>query len=242
MKRLFISTIAAAALALGAASTQANPTVALYLTMDGSGSIDNLEFSQQVTSYINALNGVFADVPSLYGNVAIGGGVFGGNFTEFFGVQTINNAADLLSLTTAITGLNAGRAGINTGATAIGTAITASANSLTLFETGLGVDLKLIIDVTTDGANNSGAAPGGVALGLTPNPINAVNCLGIGVGADCTWVAGAGTNFGSATNFQTLEDALKTKLRQEFTVPEPGTLAIVGLGLIGLASLRRRQA
>lgn len=234
--------LAAAALSLGMASAQATPTVALYLAMDGSGSISGAQFSQQVTSYTNALNGVFADVPGLYGQVAIGGGIFGADFYEFSAVQTITSATELSALTTAIANLDPGRGGINTGATAIGNAITTSATALTAFETGLGSDIRLLIDVTTDGANNLGPAPGGVASTVTTSGgIDAVNCLGIGGAANCTWVGASGTNFGNALDFVALENALKAKLRQEFNVPEPGTLAIVGLALLGLAATRRRM-
>ncbi|CAD5374130.1 VWFA domain-containing protein [Rubrivivax sp. A210] len=235
---------AAAALVLGAASAQAAPTVALYLTMDASGSIDATEMSQQKSSYVNALNALFTADPSLFGKVAIGGGIFGRDFSQFFAVTAINNAGNLAALTSAISGLSdaiAGR-GITTTNTAIGDAITASKDRLVAYEQSLLADIKLVIDVTTDGLNNFGSNPNTVANALQPNPIDAVNCLGIGAGADCSWVAGAGNNFGSATNFQTLEAALQIKLRQEINrTPEPGTLALVGLAIAGLGFGARRR-
>lgn len=240
-----IKLAAAMAVALSAASVQATPTVALYMAMDASGSIDATEMAQQKTSYINALNGLFTADPSLFGKVAIGAGIFGRNFLEFFATQAINNAADLSALTAAIGGLsdNLATRGITTTNTAIGDAVLAARTFLVSYESALNTDIKLVIDVTTDGANNFGANPNVAANAVQPLPIDAVNCLGIGAGADCSWVAGAGNNFGSATNFQALEAALQIKLRQEVNhTPEPGTLALVGLAVAGLGFAARRRA
>ncbi|WP_287697443.1 DUF1194 domain-containing protein [Accumulibacter sp.] len=241
IKHAVKSILATAVLAFGVSSAQAAPTTALYLTMDGSGSISGADFTTQVNSYVNALNNIFAATPSLFGQVAIGGGIFGANFSQFFATQEITNAGVLANLTAAISGLNPGRGGINTGATAIGDAVTASANALVAYENSLQSDIKLLIDVTTDGFNNSGSDPNVAANAVTPSPVDSVNCLGIGAAASCAWVAGAGTDFGSALNFAEFQAALEGKIKQEFDVPEPGTLAILGLGLIGMVASRRKQ-
>lgn len=243
--RKYIAGVAiASATVVAASQAYAVPTKALYLTMDGSGSIGAADFTTQISAYVNSLNAVFTAAPAIYGTVAIGGGIFGEDFAEFFAVQTINNAADLALLTGAISALDPGRGGVDTGSTAIGDALTASSNALLAFEVGLGSDLELIIDVTTDGGNNFGSDPATVAGNLTPAPIDAINCLEIGSSADCSFVttSGSGIEFGTG-NFAGLQAALTQKLKVEI-VSEPAMLALFGFSLVGLgiASRRRKAA
>jgi len=106
IKHAVKSILATALLAVGVSGAQAAPTTALYLTMDGSGSISTTDFTTQVTSYVTALNNIFTATPSLFGQVAIGGGIFGANFSQFFATTEITDATVLASLTTAISALN----------------------------------------------------------------------------------------------------------------------------------------
>jgi hypothetical protein len=209
--------------------------------MDGSGSINPTEFTLQADAYVSALNTVFGANPSLYGDIAIQGTIFGSTVAEYFAARTIEDASDLMDLTDAIIGLKADRI-INTGATAIGDGIAFASNALTVFETATGVDMSLLIDVTTDGQHNSGQTPGTASTAAYAAGIDAVNCLGVGSGATCDWVVAPGVNFGVANDFASFEAALTEKLRAETgtNVPLPGTLMLLGLGLLGFRMVERK--
>lgn len=69
--------------------------------------------------------------------------------------------------------------------------------------------------------------------------------LPISAGTTYTWVwnltLGAGATLTSAVHIGTNYDAANGRIvSQEVSVPEPGTIALLGAGLLGLAALRRR--
>src|SRR5690349_18471521 len=118
------SKLLGAALALplmvaAAGSAQAN---VIGLTIDGSGSISPGDWTLQKQGYVNALNAL---IPSVYGQNSIGVWKFDSSVSLVFAVQTINNAADLLALTTAISGMT--QPG---GSTAIGDSITVASAAM----------------------------------------------------------------------------------------------------------------
>jgi hypothetical protein len=97
-----------------------------------------------------------------------------------------------------------------------------------------------IIDVSTDGVNTTGANPVTASATAFASGI-AVNCLGVGGSADCSFNNGYGVDF-LAGGFAEFEAAIRAKLSVELTkTPEPMTLTLFGAGLVGAGFTRRRM-
>ena len=105
-KTSFRGLLLGATMLVAAGGAQAAPTTALYLAMDGSGSISASDFTLQVSGYVGALNGFFAAHPSAFGQVAIGASIFGANVQQFFALQTITDSTVLAALTSTIGALS----------------------------------------------------------------------------------------------------------------------------------------
>jgi hypothetical protein len=219
------------------ASAQAVP-IAIVFGIDASGSISPADYALQRDAYVSVLSSLLpAD-----GTVAVGVYEFGRNVSQVYALQTIGDAADKASLLATMSGMN--RSGINTGWTNIGDTIDAAKNDILAF--GLGnITEKALIDISTDGAWNFGANPSVAAANAVAAGIDQVNCLGVGSGADCTFIAGVDAFAIAANSFADFERALTTKLEREIgpVIPEPSSVALYGVSLLLVSmAVRRRRS
>jgi hypothetical protein len=219
----------------------------LALVIDSSGSINAAEFALQRDAYEAAFRNaaiIQAIQEGAIGSIAASIFYFSGTYeqaqpvgwTQINDSSSANAFADLIAATARPYG----------GGTHIGNALSYAADTFAAngFE-----GTRELIDISSDGFSDPSTTAAGRDYALNTVGIDTINGLAIGPGADVQFfvdavIGGPNAFVMYVDTFERMAQAVSDKIIrevQEPVIPEPGTLMLFGVGLIGVFALGRKK-
>lgn len=249
LKKLYKAALCCIALSAFNANAGLMVDLELQLLTDVSGSVDNTEYNLQRNGYIAA----FRDTNVINSILAGANGSIAVQYIEWSATSDQSTQVDWFLIDSAATANAFADAIALTirafdGYTAIGSAIEYGA---ALFSDNGYDSARQVIDVSGDGATNNGGSTSLARDNALAGEIDTINGITIGSegGLETFYqdnVIGGDDAFHlHAASFEEFGNGIITKLKREITatqVPEPSSIALLGLAIVGLFGANRKRA